>query len=249
LPGALQGKAGMVWLFDGSVENGHETVPHNLRNPLTSIKGYSELLLQSKGLDDMQLDFVQRIKHASQNMAELVENMLDLAKMDLKEESKFAALDVASMLAQIVHEFKPQEQSLSLQMADARFEVRGDTLKLSQAFRNLVGNAIKYTPAHGSISLSAGIEGHTAHICIKDTGYGIPTADLPNLFKRFYRVRNNGHDEIEGNGLGLAIVNATVEKHGGQVEVESEKGKGTCFTVVLPLAQPIALPETQAEPS
>jgi signal transduction histidine kinase len=75
------------------------------------------------------------------------------------------------------------------------------------------------------------------NIRIQDTGYGIPASDLPNLFKRFYRVRNNGHDDIEGNGLGLAIVKSIAEGHGGNVTVESEVGKGSCFTVSLPLLQ------------
>jgi signal transduction histidine kinase len=73
-------------------------------------------------------------------------------------------------------------------------------------------------------------------IMIWYTGAGIPAADLPHLFRRFYRVRNNGHDEIEGNGLGLAIVKSVIEQHGGDVTVESETGKGSCFTVTLPLA-------------
>ena len=74
-----------------------------------------------------------------------------------------------------------------------------------------------------------------ALIKIQDTGYGIPSSDLPHIFDRFYRVRNNGHDEIEGNGLGLAIVKSIAQQHGGDVTVESEPGKGSCFIVTIPL--------------
>jgi signal transduction histidine kinase len=99
----------------------------------------------------------------------------------------------------------------------------------------LIGNAIKYTPDGGAITLSIEEKANALYIHIKDTGYGIPSCDLPFIFNRFYRVRNNGHDEIEGNGLGLAIVKSTAQQHGGDVTVESEVGKGSCFTITLPL--------------
>jgi signal transduction histidine kinase len=108
---------------------------------------------------------------------------------------------------------------------------------LRQVFRNLIGNAIKYTPEGGMVTVSIEASTTSALIRIKDTGYGIPAEDLPHIFKRFYRVRNNGHDDIEGNGLGLAIVKSIAESHGGNVSVESEVGKGTCFVLSLPLVR------------
>jgi two-component system phosphate regulon sensor histidine kinase PhoR len=143
------------------------------------------------------------------------------------------------MLVKLADEFKPQAEAkgqvLTIGQTEGRSKVRGDALKIRQALRNLIGNAIKYTPNGGSVTLSLENESDRVNIRIQDTGYGIPASDLPNLFNRFYRVRNNGHDEIEGNGLGLAIVKSTAESHGGDVTVESEPGKGSCFTFALPL--------------
>ena len=189
----------------------------------------------------MQTDFVQRIQQASNHMTELVENMLDLAKMDLGAETKFEVVDILLLLLEIVNEFKPQAeakgQTLVLEKTGNNLHVQGDALKLRRALCNLVGNAIKYTPPDGSVNISTEIVEDNVTVRINDTGYGIPVADLPNLFKRFYRVRNNGHDDIEGNGLGLAIVKSIVQQHGGDVTVESEVGKGTSFRVSLPLFQ------------
>jgi signal transduction histidine kinase/DNA-binding response OmpR family regulator len=215
------------------------TASHDLRNPLTSIKGYSQLIQHMGPLNDNQADFVKRIQNAVVHMTELVENMLDLAKMDMGAEKKQEILDVTVLLEQLADEFKPQaeakEQTIILKETATSSKVRGEALKIRQALRNLIGNAIKYTPNGGQVMLSAEQHEHTARINIQDTGYGIPAADLPHLFKRFYRVRNNGHDEIEGNGLGLAIVKSIAMGHGGDVTVESEPGKGTCFTFSLPL--------------
>jgi signal transduction histidine kinase len=173
-------------------------------------------------------------------MSKLVDNMLDLTKMDLGIELKRESIDMASMLVQLADEFKPQasakEQTLTLQQANLSFTVEGDALKLGQALRNLLSNAIKYTPNGGSITVVLEHASNRMDIKIKDTGYGIPASDLPHIFNRFYRVRNNGHDEIQGNGLGLAIVKSIAQQHGGDVTVESSSSEGTCFTFTLPLA-------------
>jgi signal transduction histidine kinase len=214
------------------------TASHDLRNPLTSIKGYSQLIQHMGPLNDNQLDFAKRIHHNAEHMAELVENMLDLAKMDLGAQKEFTELDMSQMLCEIADEFKPQaaakQQSLTLAETIVNSKVWGATLQLRQALRNLIGNAIKYTPEGGSIMVSLQHETDRVNIKVKDTGYGIPVTDLPHIFDRFYRVRNNGHDEIEGNGLGLAIVKTIAEQHGGDVHVESKAGEGSCFTLSLP---------------
>ena len=133
----------------------------------------------------------------------------------------------------------------TLEQTAAGSEVRGDELQLLQALRNLVGNAIKYTPEHGSIKIALGQKDGRSLIKVRDTGYGIPAASLPFIFNRFYRVRNNGHSEIEGNGLGLAIVKSIIEQHDGEVNVESEPGVGSCFTVSLPSLVTVDTPQLQ----
>jgi signal transduction histidine kinase len=216
------------------------TASHDLRNPITSIKGYSMLIQQAGPLSEVQVDFAKRIQRATEHMTELVENMLDLAKMDLDAESGCEELDINRLLGEVADEFQPhaaaKQQTLSLAETAPGTTVQGDPLKLRQAFRNLIGNAIKYTPDGGMVAISLQRDSRNVNIQIRDTGYGIPAADLPNIFKRFYRVRNNGHDEIEGNGLGLAIVKSIAETHGGDVTVESEVRKGSCFTFSLPVA-------------
>ena len=215
------------------------TASHDLRNPITSIKGFNMLIKQAGPLNDHQNEFVQRIQNATENMEELVENMLDLAKMDLGAESEYQILDVTHIVQELADEFKPhaeaKRQLLVLGATETDSKVRGDALKIRQALRNLIGNAIKYTPYDGTVTLSLENKSDKVYIHVKDTGYGIPSDDLPHIFDRFYRVRNNGHADIEGNGLGLAIVKTIAEGHGGDVTVESEVGKGSCFTLSLPL--------------
>jgi two-component system phosphate regulon sensor histidine kinase PhoR len=216
------------------------TASHDLRNPITSIKGYSQLMLHTGGLNENQTDFVKRILRGAEHMSELVENMLDLAKMDLSIEHKKDEVDICRLLVQTADELKPQAQAkgqrLTLAESAASSIVQGDAFQLGQVLHNLIGNAIKYTPNDGAVNLSLKEERDMVSIRVQDTGYGIPPADLPHIFDRFYRVRNNGHEDIEGNGLGLAIVKAIAEQHGGGVSVESELEKGTCFTLTLPVA-------------
>ncbi|OQY89207.1 MAG: hypothetical protein B6D38_07600 [Anaerolineae bacterium UTCFX1] len=217
------------------------TASHDLRNPLTSIIGYNQLIKQSGSLSKTQVEFTERIQHAADHMTQLVENMLELAKMDLGATSNRELIKMAPLLLELADEFIPQatakNQRLTLEPVDEHLTVIGDALNIQQALRNLIGNAIKYTPHEGSITLSAERCDSMMHIRVQDTGYGIPASDIPNLFNRFYRVRNNGHDHIEGNGLGLAIVKSITESLGGNVSVESEPGKGSCFTFSLPLAE------------
>lgn len=223
------------------VKNGFvATASHDLRNPITTIKGYSQLLKSAGPLNEHQTDFILRIQNAAEHMHELVENVLDLAKMDLGAEKQHELLDLASIVHELADEFRPQAegkgQALKLEDTGSNSQVKGDALKIRQALRNLIGNAIKYTPEGGTVTLALEQDAELAKIHIRDTGYGIPADDLPHLFKRFYRVRNNGHD-IEGNGLGLSIVKSIAEGHGGDVTVESEVGRGSCFTLSLPLFQ------------
>ena len=216
------------------------TASHDLKNPITTIAGFSTLLEHAGPLNDQQKDFVSRIQGAAHIMTELVQNMMSLAQMDLNASKKYAPIEMGKLLAEMANEFTPQaqlkNQTLSFTPPAALFHVDGDPLLMRQLFRNLIGNAIKYTPKGGAITLTAKTTDGQALIEVKDNGYGIPASDLPFIFNRFYRVRNGRNSEEEGNGLGLAIVKSIVENHGGHISVESETGKGSCFTFALPLA-------------
>ena len=214
------------------------TASHDLKNPLTSIGGFAQLLAHSGSLDENQHEFVERILHSVKTMSELVQNMMSLAQIDLQAEKKYEAVDLKPLLEEVASEFAPQaegkKQALDCKGFDHPVRVQGDPLQLRQVFRNLLGNAVKYTSQGGSIQFTAREEPDGASIQISDNGYGIPAADLPFIFDRFYRVRTGKSGEVDGNGLGLAIVKSIVEGHGGRVNVESEEGRGSRFTVNLP---------------
>jgi len=212
---------------------------HDLRSPITAIKGFSMLIKKAGPLNDSQNEFVERVHHSAEHMQELVENMLDLSKMDLGAEQKHEIMDVTSIVWQLADEFQPDAQVKNQLLVIGQFElnskIQGDSLKIRQALRNLIGNAIKYTPYGGVVILSIKHASDMVCIQVQDTGYGISAADLPHIFDRFYRAHQNAHTDIEGNGLGLSIVKAIAERHGGGVTVESEVGRGSCFTLMFPL--------------
>lgn len=211
------------------------TASHDLKNPIMSISGYSDLLSKAGPLNTQQQDFIGHIQSSATNMLELVQNMLELVEIDLHAEKKQEPIEISLLAKEVIEEFKIQadEREVTLQMEahNGPLKVLGNSLQLHQLFRNLIGNAVKYTPDKGSIMVRIKKGGH---IEIQDTGMGIPAADLPFIFDRFYRVHSGDRSQIEGNGLGLAIVKSIVENHNGTIRVESEVGKGTCFNISLP---------------
>ncbi len=214
------------------------TISHDLKNPITSISGFSNLLEQVGPLNEQQHEFVNYIKSATLDMAELVQNMMSLAQMDLDAQKKHAAVDMQKLLEEMAGEFTPQaskkEQTLKFTPLPTPALIKGDLLQLKQLLRNLIGNAIKYTSNGGEIQLSAKVDGRHFSIYVQDNGFGIPASDLPFIFDRFYRIRAGKASEVEGNGLGLAIVKSIVEGHSGKISVESEVDTGTRFHVSLP---------------
>ena len=216
------------------------TASHDLKNPITTILGFSDLISKAGPLNENQLEFANRIHSAAENMSELVQNLLELARMDAGVEGKRETVDLNELMSEVKDEFELQaqikKQSLTFQRFAGQSALQGDPFQLKQALRNLVGNAIKYTQTNGTVRLAIEAQQYTFLLHVRDTGYGIPEEDLPLLFNRFYRVRTEAVKDIEGNGLGLAIVKSIVEQHGGQVSVESELGKGSCFTIALPIS-------------
>jgi signal transduction histidine kinase len=217
------------------------TASHDLKNPIGVIAGFSDLITKAGPINETQAGFVQHIRSAATNMNELVQNLLELAKIDMGMELKRETVDINPLVSEVLEEFQPQAvvkgQKILLEEGKDLPKVQGDPLQLKQALRNLVGNAIKYTSAEGTIALSIEKDEGAVIIKVEDTGYGISSEDLPFIFDRFYRVRNGDVKDIEGNGLGLAIVKSVIEGHGGQISVESKPGEGSCFTFSLPLMQ------------
>ncbi|MGH2524395.1 MAG: sensor histidine kinase, partial [Anaerolineales bacterium] len=212
---------------------------HDLKNPITTVLAYSELLEKVGPLNAHQADFVSRIQRASHQMHELVLNLLELARADLGMELKLESCDLSQLLISIADEFQPQAsakaQSLQVKLPEGLPAISADGVRLRQVVRNLVGNAIKYTPNGGQVTLSAEIQAQAVRFSVQDTGPGISASDLTFIFDKFYRVQSDATQDIEGNGLGLAIVKSIVEQHGGEVAVTSTPGHGTHFSFTLPL--------------
>jgi len=212
---------------------------HDLKNPLTAILGYTNLMEAVGPLNDQQKTFVERMQYATKQMHDLVQSLLDLARVDMGVELRPEIYSLSEILSALSMEFRGQaeakRQTLTWRAPKQDIVVNVDLSRIQQVFRNLVSNAIKYTPDGGQVTLTADANGAFAQVAVQDTGIGIPASDLPFIFDKFYRVSSDATQDIEGNGLGLAIVKSIVEQHGGQVSVESAVGKGSTFSVLLPL--------------
>ena len=215
------------------------TVSHDLKNPISVITGFTELLEKVGPLSEKQIDYTHRIQSAAENMDGLVRCLLQLTRQEMGTVLNKEAVEVNTLISEITSEFQPQaaarEQSLLFETPNETIIVNADPFQLKQAFRNLVGNAVLYTPAGGSISLFLETKQDEVLIYVRDTGCGIPPKELPLIFNRFHRVGNNPPKGQDGDGLGLAIAKSIIEQHNGRISVESELGKGSCFTIALPL--------------
>ena len=225
------------------------TASHDLKNPIFAVLGYSDLLGKAGPLNPMQTDFVGRIRNSAIQMQDLVLNLLEIARMEMGTKLRLEKIDLNEVLASVVDEFRPQadakQHTITMELCSAPLQVTGDKIRIQQVARNLLGNAIKYTPTGGQITVSSQVDRADADpgsayrelACVKfkDTGFGIPEESLLHLFEKFFRVRTDQTQDIEGNGLGLAIVKSILSQHGGKVTVESVYGKGSCFSIQLPL--------------
>lgn len=215
-------------------------VTHELRTPLTSIQGFAETLLEG-ALDDpgTARHFVTIIQKESGHLNRLIEDLLDLSRIESgRWKMRKEPVQLRQLAEETVGRLTPRARelgvSLGLAIPEGLPEVPGDSVRLAQVLLNLVDNALKYTPAGGSVTVSARETGPTVSISVVDTGTGIPKADLPRIFERFYRVDKARSRATGGTGLGLSIVKHIVEAHGGSISVVSDVGQGAAFTFTLP---------------
>jgi signal transduction histidine kinase/CheY-like chemotaxis protein len=215
------------------------TASHDLKSPITAMLGYGDLLAKAGPLNERQAAFADRMHKAAVQMRDLVSNLLELARIDLDVALRPEPCEMLDLLTGATDEFRPHAeakgQALALLPPDMPLRINGDPTRLRQALRNLIGNAVKYTPSGGQITLTAEAEEGFVCVHVQDNGPGIAAADLPHLFEKFYRAHATEAGELEGSGLGLAIVKAIVEQHGGEVSVTSAPGQGSCFSFTLPL--------------
>src|SRR5271157_389808 len=219
------------------------TATHGFKNTLTKITLMSQIIPKLGTLNEKQAEYIRHIYETTINMDKLLQDLLELAKIDAGGlELSRETIQVNKLASEITEVFqsraKAREQRLYFEKAHEAPEIQGDLFQLQKVLRNLVCNAIKYTAEKGSIVISVHTDADTVSVSVKDNGYGIPPKDLPFIFDRFYRAYADEVKDIEGNGLGLAIVKSIVEQHGGRVGVESEYGKGSCFSISFPLSQP-----------
>ena len=211
-------------------------VSHELRTPLTVIKGNVDLMRRMKNLDDESLTSIDQ---EAGRLTRLVGGLLLLAQAESGSVSlNMRAVELDTLVLEVFQEMKVLAgEKIELHLTEIdQIQVNGDRDRLKQVLLNLVANAIQYTPQGGDIFLSLGKVAEQARIIIRDTGPGIPAADLPHIFERFYRAEKaRTRGKTTGFGLGLSIAHWIVDKHEGRIEVDSKEGQGTTFCIWLPL--------------
>lgn len=221
-----------------------EHATHELRTPLTNVRLYVEELidLESAGGNADASERGRAINVISQEVTRLeriVSDMLSASEIESGAMSlAMAELNAEHLISELKDEFSVQAEGKGLTLAfelPPKFPlVRGDRDKLKLALHNLVGNAIKYTPSGGSVRVRVSSDGAMLTIAVSDTGVGISPEDAERIFERFYRARNEATSEIVGTGLGLTLAREVVRLHGGDVTVESQLGRGSTFTMIVP---------------
>jgi two-component system phosphate regulon sensor histidine kinase PhoR len=215
-------------------------VSHELRTPLTAIKGYSEALLDEPNNEpDARHQFVEIIHRHAVRMERLVMELLRLARLDAGQEGvELALCDVENLVKGVVSDFEPmareKHQLLETDLADIARTLETDPAKLHDVLRNLVENAVNYTPEGGAISIRTSMRDDQFRLTVSDSGPGIPVEDLTRVFERFYRV-DKSRARPGGTGLGLAIVKHLVQVMNGEVTAENRTGGGAEFSVRLPV--------------
>ncbi len=215
-------------------------VSHELRTPVTVIKGCAETLLTGAMVTDPEraATFLEKINRHADRLASLIADLLTLSELEsgetLPDLAPVTIAGVAAHVATLLEE-KARKKGIRVDLGSLAGapQVLAHRGKLEQVLVNLLDNAIKYTPDNGTITLSAASEGDMVVIRVADTGIGIPPADLPRIFERFYRVDAARSRDQGGTGLGLAIVKHIIQLHGGRVSVESTPGRGSTFSVLL----------------
>ncbi len=217
-------------------------VSHELRTPLSILMGELELALRSKRTPEEYERILSTALEEVVRLSKLVQNLLELSRAESGQINlETQLLDLSQLLQDIAEdaEILAEMKSIRVHTAiEAPLWMKGDKHRLYQAFLNLVDNAVKYTPEGQEIAIRAMRRNGQIVVEIEDTGIGIPEQEIPLIFRRFYRVDKARSRKIQGQGLGLAIVQWIVHSHNGSIQVESSVGKGSCFRIVLPATAP-----------
>ena len=217
------------------------TVAHELRSPVAGAQSLLRTLLHSLagGLNEQQKEILNRVDLRLSGLLAVVNDLLDLAaSKTFEQQSLTEPVRLSAVICQVVENFSVEADqngvTLDLELPSEEVAVLGTEDGLQKIFANLVGNAIKYTPQGGKVTVSARYRDGSVEITVVDTGIGIPQKDMPRLFEEFFRAGNARRKGIVGTGLGLSIVKQFVDRFGGEIEASSVEGQGTQFKVSLP---------------
>lgn len=214
---------------------------HELKTPLTTMKILLESLIYQPDMPaELRAEFMQDMNHEIDRLTGIITDLLTLTQMDNhRMELHPAPMDLSDLAEETLRLLLPAAEKRGQTLKGslpAACPITADRSKLGQVIYNLVENALKYTPEGGDVLVSLQINGKEAVLSVQDNGIGIPEADQPHIFERFYRVDKARSRETGGTGLGLSIVRQLVTLHGGTIAVDSTPGKGSVFTVRLPLS-------------
>ena len=212
-------------------------VSHELRTPLTSIHGFSEILRTKDMESEKKDEFYRIILNESERLSRLITNLLNLSQIEAGIELNREMIDVEELVEEDMEFFQSQSDIHELEYLGSQQlpQIYADPDRVHQIVKNLLANAIKYSPEGGPVEVETGVEGKYVTISITDYGIGVPQDELPHIFERFRRVEREEMSGIAGSGLGLAIVKHLVELHSGKIAVRSVPSEGSTFTVSLPI--------------
>jgi heavy metal sensor kinase len=225
----------------GQMKQFTASISHELRTPLTTLRGEAEIaLLQARSVEEYKRVLASQLEEFDK-LSHMINQLLILANAEAGEIQWTAqSVDLSDLVASLLEQLEPVAAVKKITLEGANLEphvhVRGDASWIERVILNLVDNAIKFTPEGGNVKVSLSLEGQQAALLVEDNGIGIPATALPHIFERFYRAEPSRSKQIAGVGLGLALARWIVGKHGGRITVESQVGKGSRFTVFLPLS-------------
>jgi two-component system NtrC family sensor kinase len=213
------------------------TVSHDLRSPLTAIYGFVSLIDRVGSINEQQADFIRHIQSSVQHITSLINDLMDLGRVEANYDIQMEDVNLKDIINQSIenldYQVDEKMQEMELSIPDDVPGILGNPLHLQRMVSNLLENAIKFTPPLGKISIRLRAEASQLILEVTDNGPGVPLADQPHIFDKFYRGSNLSQN-TPGTGLGLSIVKSVVEKHHGRIWLESLP-TGTTFTVILPL--------------
>ena len=245
---------GTVYLFDDITREKEidqmksdfiSLVSHELRTPLTSIIGFVSFILDGKAgaINDRQRNSLARVQRQSKRLAALINDLLDISRIEsgrIQMDQK--PISLLEIVTHRIEEIRPQADEKSIRLVlttpESVPEVRGDEARMGQVFTNLIGNAIKFTPNNGEVSVKVEADGNLLHVEVIDTGPGIPPEERQKIFDKFYQLSDISTRQQGGSGLGLSISKSIVEAHGGKLWIDDgNQGKGSNFQFVLPIVK------------